>query len=131
MLPALANDSYVNGWSDWVDESLFLAGLLQSASSATPCRTAEYSVYLHVVVLSIAMLNAPAYDSTRMVPDQKSMSEVLADHAAQMMASEFESPMTTTARATMLLGSCLFYNLHRDRGWLYVVQGARIAQLRE
>lgn len=87
-------------------------------------------MYLHLVILSIALLNAPAYDSYRIAGDRKSLSEVLTDHAAQMIPVEFESPMTTTARATMLMGSCLFYNLHRDRGWLYVVQGARIAQLR-
>lgn len=121
----------MNGWSDWVDESLFLAGLIQSASDREPSRTAEYSPYLHVVILSIALLNAPAYDTHHGHEGHKSMSEMLADVAITMMPHEFENPMTTTARATMLIGSCMFYNLLRNRGWLMVVQGSRIAQLRE
>jgi hypothetical protein len=109
---------------------MFLGGMVQSTVAHATIQSADYSPYLHNVILAVAALNAPEYDMTRRTSGM-SLSETFAQHASEMLPAELDCPTTTTVRATMLLGSCLFYNLQRNRGWLYVVQGSRIAQLRK
>lgn len=126
-LRAPVDDSYMNDWNVWCDESGFLTGLYANAFAQLPVRNQQYSPFLHNVFLAIACLLAPA--GLLMAEMNSHTALAFAEHAHGMIDDEAKKPMTTTVRGLMLLGTFHFQNTQRNLGWLYEGMGARMAQI--
>lgn len=129
MIVTLTGLSYLNDWCRWMDEGSFLMGLQRSAQSSEVegLRTVHYSPFLHNVVLALALLLAP--ECMLSTDHALIASKQLVHHATEMIDTEMRKPLTTTARALMLLGTFYFHDRQRNLGWLYEGMGARTAQI--
>lgn len=104
-------------------------GLQESAQSSDGIRTVHYSPFLHNVILALSILLAP--ECLASTEGALVTARQLVQHATEMIDTEMRKPLTTTARALMLLGIFHFHDRQRNLGWLYEGMGARTAQIRE
>jgi hypothetical protein len=92
-----------------------------------PLRNSDYSPFLHNVVLAFGCLSMARDD--QLYPATQVLAPLFAQTASQMKDAEITTPLTTTSRGLMLLGSYYFFNSQRNLGWMTAGMGARVGQI--